>query len=141
MDYEDRFFTRINFSREQIEENLANAQRDLKIAIKDDILDVKFNFAYSALVKGGIALLSHSQLRVKSIPGHQAKIIEYMARILNDDAIETLGNLMRQKRNLDFYSGGIKVTEKECEEYLSFTEGVLKRIDELILLKAKWEPV
>jgi uncharacterized protein (UPF0332 family) len=132
MDDQDRSFIRFRFSREQIEENLANAQRDLKIAKKDDILDVKFNFAYSALIKGGIALLSQSQLRVKSTPGHQAKIIEYMARILNDDAIETLGNLMRQKRNQDFYSGGIKVTEKECEEYLSFTEGVLKRIEKLL---------
>jgi HEPN domain-containing protein len=137
MDYEDRFFTRLKFSREQTEENLANARRDLEIAKKDDILDVKFNFAYSALIKGGIALLSHSQLRVKSIPGHQAKIIEYMARILNDDSIETLGNLMRQKRNQDFYSGGIKVTEKECEEYLDFVEGILKRLGEMILIKTK----
>ena len=27
--------------------------------------------------------------------------------------------------------------DQEVEEYLSFTEGVLRRIDELILLKAK----
>ena len=132
MDDQDRCFTRLKFSREQIEENLANAQRDLKIAKKDNILDVKFNFAYSALIKGGIALLSHSQLRIKSIPGHQAKIIEYLGQVLKDDSIETLGNLMRQKRNQDFYGGGIEVTEKECEEYLSFTEGVLKRIEKLL---------
>jgi len=137
MDDQDRSFMRFKFSREQIEENLANAQRDLKIAKKDDILDVKFNFAYSALIKGGIALLSQSQLRVKSTPGHQAKIIEYMARILNDDAIETLGNLMRQKRNLDFYAGGIEITERECEEFISFADRVLKRLEELILPKAK----
>ena len=136
MVYEDRFFTRLKFSREQTEENLANARRDLEIAKRDDILDVKFNFAYSALIKGGIALLSHSQLRVKSIPGHQAKIIEYLAQAMKDDSIETLGNLMRQKRNQDFYAGGIKVTEKECKEYLSFTESVLKRVEELIISQA-----
>jgi hypothetical protein len=38
-----------------------------------------------------------------------------------------LGNLMRQKKSLDFYSGGIEVTEKECQEYLDFVEKVLKK--------------
>lgn len=132
MDHDDRFVARFKFSPEQIEENLANARRDLEIARKDDILDAKFHFAYLALIKSGIALLSHSQLRVKSTPGHQAKIIEYMARVLKDGDIETLGNLMRQKRNQDFYFGGIKVTAKECEEYLGFTESVLSRIEKLI---------
>jgi hypothetical protein len=78
-------------------------------------------------------LLSHSQLKVKSIPGHQAKIIENMARILKDDTIESMGNIMRQKRNLDFYAGGIEVTEKECAEYIVFADGVLKRLEKLIL--------
>lgn len=133
MNYEDRFFVRFNFSDRQIEKNLASAIKDLEIAKKVDILDVKFNYAYSALIKGGIALLSHSQLKVKSIPGHQAKIIENLAQILKDDSIESLGNMMRQKRNLDFYSGGVEVTEKECEEYINFTESVLKRVEELIL--------
>jgi hypothetical protein len=44
--------------------------------------------------------------------------------------------MMRQKRNLDFYSGGVEVTEKECEEYINFTESVLKRLEELILRRA-----
>jgi len=104
----------------------------LEIARKVNILDVKFNYAYSALIKGGIALLSHCQLKVKSIPGHQAKIIERIARILKDESIEALGNLMRQKRNLDFYSGGVEVTEKECEECIDFAQSVLKRVEELI---------
>ncbi len=90
----------------------------------------------NGLRKGGLALLSHSQLKVKSITGNQAKIIENLARILNDDSIESLGNMMRQKRNLDFYSGGAEVTEKECEEYINFTESVLKRLEELILRRA-----
>jgi hypothetical protein len=75
MKFEDSFFVRFNFSDRQIEKNLANAVRNLEIAKKVDIFDVKFNYAYSALIKGGIALLSHSQLKVKSIPGHQTKII------------------------------------------------------------------
>lgn len=83
------------------------------------------------------ALLSHTQLKVKSIPGHQVKIIENLAQTLNDDSIESLGNMMRQKRNLDFYSGGVEVTEKECKEYIDFAESVLKRVQRLIMGPAK----
>ncbi|MGB7295876.1 MAG: hypothetical protein WBC70_09840 [Candidatus Aminicenantales bacterium] len=137
MKFEERFFVRFEFSDGQIEKNLASAVRHLSIAKKADILDVKFNYAYSALIKGGIALLSHYQLKVKSIPGHQVKIIEYPAQTLNDDSIESLGNMMRQKRNLDFYSGGVEVTEKECKEYFDFAESVLKRVQELVLRSAK----
>ena len=132
MTFEDKFFVRFKFSKEQIEKSLTNALRDLEIAKKVNIRDVKFHYAYMALIKGGIALLRHKQVRTKSVPGHQAKIIEKMAQILNDDTIETLGNLMRQKRNLDFYSGGIEVTEKECREYLDFTEKVLKELTGVI---------
>jgi len=102
------------------------------MAKKVNIREVRFQYAYMALIKGGIALLSHQQVRIKSFPGHQVKIIEKMAQILNDETIETLGNWMRQKRNLDFYSGGIEITEKECQEYLDFAEKVLKRPKTLI---------
>ncbi len=132
MTFEDKFFVRFKFSREQIEKNLANALRDLEMAKKVNIREVRFQYAYMALIKGGIALLSHQQVRIKSFPGHQVKIIEKMAQILNDETIETLGNWMRQKRNLDFYSGGIEITEKECQEYLDFAEKVLKRPKTLI---------
>jgi hypothetical protein len=36
-----------------------------------------------------------------------------------------------RSRNLDFYSGGVEVTEKEGAEFLSFTEGVLNRLKKL----------
>lgn len=39
---------------------------------------------------------------------------------------------MRQKRNLDFYSGGIEVTEKECLEYLDFVGRVLGSLEKRI---------
>jgi len=42
---------------------------------------------------------------------------------------------MRSKRNLDFYAGGIEVTEKECEEYINFVEDVLARLKEVIHLE------
>jgi len=132
MRFEDKYFAKIKFTPDQIKKNLKNAQKDLNIAKKVDILEVKFNYAYTALIKAGITLLSHNQVKIKSVPGHHIKIIEKLAHILIDDDIENMGNIMRSKRNLDFYAGGIEVTEKECREYVNFVEKVLTRIQKLI---------
>jgi len=128
MKFEDKYFAQFKFSGEQIEKNLNNAIKDLEIAKTVNILDVKFNYAYVALIKAGIALLSFHRVRIKSVPGHQVKIIEKTARVLGDSSIETLGNVMRQKRNLDFYAGGIEVSEKECRDYVAFVDNVLKKV-------------
>jgi len=69
MKFEDKYFARFSFSQEQIEKNLKNAFRDLEIAKEVKILDVQFNYTYTALIKAGIALLSY----------HQVKIIEKLA--------------------------------------------------------------
>jgi len=122
MQFEDRYFKKLEFSPEQIKQNLDNASRDLHIAKEDSILEVKFNYAYTALIKLGIALLSSRKVKIKSVPGHHVKIIEKAAEILDDSGIATMGNLMRSKRNLDFYGGGIEVTEKECAEFVKFAE-------------------
>jgi len=82
----------------------------------------ELNFAYSAFIKAGITLLSSKKIKVRSVPGHHLKIIEMMARILDDDSFAVLGNAMRLKRNRDFYEGGIEVTEKECKGYIEFVE-------------------
>ncbi len=39
---------------------------------------------------------------------------------------------MRSKRNLDFYAGGVEVTEKECSEFIKFTEKVFTKIKNII---------
>lgn len=132
MNFDNKYFSKFNFNEVQIKRNLENALKDMNIAIKDEIIDVKFNYAYSALLKAGIALLSYHQIRIKSVPGHHVKIIETLAETLKDKAIADVGNAMRSKRNLDMYSGGMEITEKECREYLDFVEGVLKRVKLLI---------
>lgn len=132
MKFEDKYFTKSTFSKDQIKKNLENAQKDLYIAIKVNILEVKFNYAYTALIKAGITLLSHYQVKIKSVPGHRVKIIEKLAQILKDDDIENIGNIMRSKRNLDFYAGGIEVTQKECREYINFVEEVLAKLEKLL---------
>mgnify|MGYP001080111733 CR=1 FL=1 len=132
MKFDDRYFSKFKFTKEQINKNFKNALKDLNIAKKDKILEVKFSYAYTALIKAGIALLSFYQVKIKSVPGHHFKVIEKIAQILKDDSILTLGNIMRSKRNLDFYAGGVEITEKECSEFIEFTEKVLTKIRNII---------
>jgi DNA primase catalytic subunit len=132
MRFEDKYFAKFNFTKDQINKNLKNAFKDLGIAKRDKILEVKFNYAYTALIKGGLAFLSYYNVKIKSVPGHHIKIIEKLAQGLNDDAIIDIGNIMRAKRNLDLYMGGIEITEKECHDYISMVEKVLGKIEEMV---------
>ena len=132
MKFEDKYFNRFDFSKTQINKNIQNALKDFKISNEDKILEVKFNYVYTALIKAGIALLSYYKAKIKSVPGHHIKIIEKTSEILKDKSIVELGNVMRSKRNLDFYSGGIEVTEKECREYTEFVDKVITKIRKLI---------
>jgi uncharacterized protein (UPF0332 family) len=136
MKFDNRYFIKFTFTPDQIKKNLKNAIKDLNIAKKVNILEVKFNYAYTALIKAGITLLSCYQVKVKSVRGHHVKIIEKLAQILKDENIESLGNSMRSKRNLNFYAGGIEVTEKECREYVDFVEEVLAKLKKLLVHKS-----
>jgi len=130
--FDSRYFTKFEFTKEQVEKHFVNASKDLNIAKVDKNLEVKFNYTYNAFIKAGIALLSFYKIKARSTPGHHVKLIEEIAEILKDNTIEEVGNIMRQKRNLDFYGGGAEVTEKECKEYLSFVEKIFKRIKSII---------
>jgi len=130
--FDNEYFARLKFTHDQVKMNLANARKDLTIARKDDIPDVKFNYAYTALLKAGIALFSAHGYKVKSVSGHHFRIIEQLAQMLDDETISDVGHSMRSKRNLDLYSGGIEVTAKECREYLEFVDQVLKRVESMI---------
>jgi len=56
-----------------------------------------------------------------------------MLDVLKNDIINETGNEMRAKRNLDFYSGGIEVTKKECHERIDFVGKVLRDIQKHII--------
>ncbi len=77
----------------------------------------------------GVALLGAYQIKTRSVPGHHIKLIEKVSQMLEDESISDIANVMRSKRNLGLYAGGIEVTEKECREYIKFTEKTVKKID------------
>ena len=133
MNFDKKYFQPFKFTQESINVYFKNASRDLNIAEIDNISEVKFTYAYQALIKGGIALIAKvGKVKVRSIPGHHIKIVEKMSEILQEETILTIGNAMRMKRNLDLYSGGEIITEKEASEYLEFVENVLKKVDKLV---------
>ena len=116
---------KFTFTPEQVEANMANAERTLEIAKTDTIDEVVFDYSYKAIIKAGIALLSRHNLKVKSGPGHHIKIIEALSKLLGDETILLDAEVMRNKRNLDLYSGGVEISKKESAEYLAFAEKVV----------------
>lgn len=132
MKFDDKYFKDFTFTKEQVRKNFENALKDIHIARQDKIPDVKFTYSYDALIKGGIALISRYNKKVKSAPGHHVKIVETLAKILKDDSIEAIGGAMRSKRNVDFYDGGVEITEKEAHEYLDYVESVLQKIEKVL---------
>ena len=56
MKFDDRYFSKFNFTEEQIDKNFKNALKDLNIAKKDKILDVKLVMLYCPH-QGGYCLI------------------------------------------------------------------------------------
>jgi hypothetical protein len=120
------FFQKFKFSAEEISKRFESARHDLEIAEKDAFSEVRFTYAFQAMIKIGIALLAQEGSKVRSIPGHHVKILERMSEILKDPDILVFGNRMRMKRNQDLYGGGELITEKEAADYLVFVQKVFK---------------
>lgn len=137
MKFEEKYFGKFNFNEEEVKRYFENALKDFKIAETDKIPDVKFNYAYSALIKSAIALLCHYQIKAKSVPGHHIKIIEKLSEILKNDSINDIGNAMRSKRNIGLYAGGVEVTEKECAEYIDFVKKVIFNVRKIVFANEK----
>ena len=113
-----------------------SAQRDFEIAQKDKFLEVRFSYAYQALLKTGMAIIAFKGgVRIRSVPGHHVKILVHLSRLLNDQDILTTGNAMRMKRNKDLYSGGEYLAKKEVEDYVQFVGSVVHRVQKMMRAK------
>lgn len=127
--FDPKYFQKFNFKHNQTEKYLQAAWRDLKISQQSDIAEVQFQFAYNALIKLGIILISHLGYKVKSRSGHHIKILEKTALILNDKDIYSIGNRMRKKRNMDLYEGGILISKKEAGEYRDWLKTIFVKAE------------
>ncbi|MEW5907866.1 MAG: hypothetical protein AB1643_01650 [Patescibacteria group bacterium] len=133
--FENKYFRKFNFSKNQIRKYLDSAYKDLKIAKNANIAEVKFQFTYNAFIKLGISLIACYGYKVKSRLGHHIKILEKMSEILKNEDVLMYGNEMRKTRNIELYDGGSTIiTNKQAKEYLDFIEkifdlskGILKK--------------
>ncbi len=128
IDFEEDYFRKFSFAKSEIGLFVGAAERDLKIAEDSTIPEVVFKFSYDALVKLGIAAIANEGYKTRSVMGHHVKIMEKLAKILNDNDVAVIGNRMRQKRNADLYEGDDEITEKESAEYLSFVKAVTTNV-------------
>ena len=128
-----KYFKKIQMSNDEVVQFYENAMRDFSIAKNDQYPEVRFTYAYQALVKVGIAMIAHvGQVKVKSVPGHHVKLLEKLSEILGDADILSLGNAMRMKRNTDLYGGGEFISEKEADDYCKFVEAIVKKTGQRI---------
>ena len=120
-------FQKHDFSSDHVQKYLTASKRDLRIARASNIPEVRFQFAYNALIKLGISLVANAGYRVRSNAGHHMHVINATSSILQDREIYTFGNKMRQLRNMNMYEGYIMISKKDSNEYLQFVEKVLKQ--------------
>ncbi|MFA6305616.1 MAG: hypothetical protein WC651_02710 [Candidatus Gracilibacteria bacterium] len=125
---DDNFFVKMQFSEEQIQKYFLSAEKCLRIAQSIPVPEVVFKFSYDALIKFGITLIAFTGLKVKSRMGHHIKILEKTGRILKDNDVEIIGNMMRNKRNFDLYDAGTIISKKESMEFLKFVEKVYREV-------------
>ena len=118
-------FEKFHFTQKQIDQYLAAALRDKKIAVDSATPEVIFHFCYNCLIKLGMAVCAENGLRVKSRQGHHLELIKKLAECLGDNDIQTIMDKMRQKRNWDLYGGGTVITGTEAKEYLARTEEIV----------------
>jgi len=130
--FDSKYFKKFEFKRGQTEKYLRAAYRDLEIASHSGVAEVRFQFAYNALIKLGISLISQFGYKVKSRSGHHIKILEKISLILGDKDIYLMGNRMREKRNTDLYEGGVLISEKEAGEYKNWLKKVFLKAEERV---------
>jgi len=126
MKFDKNFFEIQAFSPADLERFRASAIRDIGIARTGEHPEVKFHFTYMALVKAGIFCLAREGYRVKSKPGHHQKILEALAKILDDENVLLVGDKMRRDRNADLYDSTGRYNDKEVGEYFDFIDGIVK---------------
>ena len=119
-------FEKFSFTAGQTQGYLNTAIRDMKIADESDVPEVMFKFSYDALLKFAVALCARNGLRAKSRMGHHVALIGKLAEFLDNKEINTIGNEMRIKRNIDLYSGGTLISKKEAQEYCEWTKSVIE---------------
>ncbi len=122
------FFSKQTFSSEELKKLLQSVEKHLSISKKNNEPEVKFHFTYMTLIKIGIYLIAKKGYRIKSRPGHHKLLIENLSSILKNEDIMLIGDKMRRRRNMDFYSADGMITETEANADFEFVEKIYKNL-------------
>lgn len=125
-------FEKFEYQESQVKRYLGAASKDLNLALKASAPELAFYACYNIIIKTGMAVCAHNNLRIKSRKGHHIKLIEKLAELLKDENVEIVANKMRSKRNRDLYAGGVMVSQREVDYYLKFCQSLLKKVDDYI---------
>lgn len=126
MKFDKNFFSKQAFTPEQLLKFKTSAERDLFLSKENAHPEIKFHFAYMALIKIGIYLIAQSGYRVKSRPGHHQIIIEALGQLLGSKEAVVIGDKMRRSRNMDLYDAEGHYSPEEIKEYSGFIEKLLR---------------
>jgi hypothetical protein len=122
-------FEKFNFSHDQINRYYQAAAKDLRLAASAGAPELVFYVCYNIIVKIAMAVCAKNNLRVKSRTGHHIELISRLEEFLKDQKIEDVAGKMRIKRNRDLYDGGVIISDKEADFYLSFCKKLVQRAD------------
>ncbi|MCX5657790.1 MAG: hypothetical protein NTZ48_06160 [Candidatus Omnitrophica bacterium] len=122
-------FEKFNFSPKQVNKYFKVAVRNYKIASVSVIPEVIFMFSYQALIKLAITVCAKNNLRVKARAGHHIELLNKLAQFINDKSVDSIGNKMRRKRNLDLYGDGIIMSEREAIEYRDWLKNIFVKTE------------
>ena len=128
MNFDNKYFAAQIFTADELGNIKKSIKRNLELAGSGKEPEIIFQFSYTALLKTGIYLIAKEGYRVKSQPGHHIKIIEQLSRLSRSQEVLALGDKMRKDRNIDLYSSGLIIEEKEAREYFNFVRVLGKRV-------------
>lgn len=117
------------YGNKQVKMFYTNALKDMKRSFEYDDPDVRFRFAYDALIKLAITVAASRGKRVLSRAGHHIELLSMLSDALGEGRVKTIGNRMRKSRNKDMYAGGTLMSEKAAAEYAEFVKDVFSKAE------------
>ena len=123
-----------SFSREQIEDCLAIARRDLVAA--REILEASpewaYNIAYNAMLQAGRALMFHMGYRTSS-EGHHTAVVQFLATVLGEamQPTVTMMDRMRRNRNRATYDKAGTLTRAQASEACEVAASLVEELARL----------
>jgi uncharacterized protein (UPF0332 family) len=114
---------------------ITRAYKDLSTAKRniDDDEECAYNYAYNAMLRSGMALMSSEGFRPE-IKDKHLTIVKFVSSVLGNEFKALINNydFMRRKRHRFIYEPGIPCSHKEAKDALQTAEQFLDAINKLI---------